>query len=76
MDSRWAGWWRIGELAAGEADCARPQRNNAQGLGEDATQDAVPAPPASPVARVGQIWQLGKHRLLAAILRARNTFHA
>jgi DNA modification methylase len=27
-------------------------------------EDAVPAPPANPVARLGQIWQLGKHRLL------------
>ncbi len=29
------------------------------GLGEVAIQDAIPAPPASPVARLGQIWQLG-----------------
>ena len=34
------------------------------GLAEDAAQDPIPAPPASPVARLGQIWQLGKHRLL------------
>ena len=27
-------------------------------------EDAIPAPPANPVARLGQMWQLGKHRLL------------
>jgi hypothetical protein len=30
----------------------------------DVQEDAVPAPPVNPVARLGQIWQLGKHRLL------------
>jgi DNA modification methylase len=34
------------------------------GIAREAQQDAIPAPPASPVARLGQIWQLGKHRLL------------
>jgi DNA modification methylase len=34
------------------------------GIAREAAQDAIPAPPASPVARLGQIWQLGKHRLL------------
>ncbi len=27
-------------------------------------EDAIPAPPVNPVARSGQLWQLGKHRLL------------
>jgi DNA modification methylase len=30
----------------------------------EAPQDAIPAPPVSPVARPGQIWRLGTHRLL------------
>jgi hypothetical protein len=45
------------------------------GLAEDAVQDAIPAPPASPVARLGQIWQLGASiGSCAAILRAPNAF--
>jgi DNA modification methylase len=34
------------------------------GIAREAQQDAIPAPPVTPVARLGQIWQLGKHRLL------------
>ncbi len=41
-----------------------PKEMGRLGLAEDAAQDPIPAPPASPVARLGQIWQLGKHRLL------------
>jgi DNA modification methylase len=33
-------------------------------VGGEVVEDAVPAPPASPVARLGQLWQLGKRRLL------------
>jgi len=43
-----------------------PKEIRRLGLGEDAAQDAIPAPPASPWARVVQIWQLGMHRLLCA----------
>ncbi len=38
--------------------------NGLAGLGRDAPQDAIPALPVTPVARLGQLWQLGKHRLL------------
>ena len=41
-----------------------PKELTRLGLGEAAPQDAIPAPPASPVARSGQLWQLGKHRIL------------
>jgi len=41
-----------------------PKELTRLGLGEVAPQDAIPAPPASPVARLGQIWQLGKHRIM------------
>ncbi|MGO8802186.1 DNA modification methylase [Candidatus Binatus sp.] len=41
-----------------------PKEMGRLGLAEDAAQDPIPAPPASPVARLGQIWQLGKHRLM------------
>lgn len=34
------------------------------GIAREATQDAIPGLPVSPVARFGQLWQLGKHRLL------------
>src|SRR5258708_8299465 len=34
------------------------------GLAKESTQDAIPALPVTPVARLGQIWQLGKHKLL------------
>jgi len=34
------------------------------GIARESTQDAIPALPVTPVARLGQIWQLGKHRLL------------
>jgi DNA modification methylase len=34
------------------------------GIAREAQQDAIPAPPVTPVAHLGQIWQLGKHRLL------------
>ena len=34
------------------------------GIARETQQDAVPALPVTPVARSGQIWQLGKHRLL------------
>ena len=51
----------IGELlqrVAGEKDLAvlRPST--------EIIEDAIPAPPANPVARLGQLWHLGKHRLL------------
>ena len=51
----------LGELAGLTA--FDPKEIKRLGLAEDAVQDAIPAPPASPVARLGQIWQLGKHRL-------------
>jgi len=41
-----------------------PKEIKRLGLTEDAPQDAIPAPPVSPVARLGQIWQLDKHRLM------------
>ena len=34
------------------------------GFAREAQQDAIPALPVTPVARLGQIWRLGKHRLL------------
>ena len=34
------------------------------GIAREAQQDAIPALPVNPVARLGQIWRLGKHRLL------------
>jgi DNA modification methylase len=34
------------------------------GFGREAQQDAIPALPVTPVARLGQMWRLGKHRLL------------
>src|SRR5258707_6585130 len=34
------------------------------GIARESTQDAIPALPVTPVARLGQIWQLGKHKLL------------
>jgi DNA modification methylase len=52
----------LGELAGLTA--FDPKEIKRLGLAEDAVQDAIPAPPASPVARSGQIWQLGKHRLM------------
>jgi hypothetical protein len=55
----------ISELGAlAELTAFDPKELTRLGLGEVATQDAIPAPPASPVARLGQIWQLGKHRLM------------
>ena len=52
----------LGELAGLTA--FDPKEIKRLGLAEDAVQDAIPAPPAGPVARLGQIWQLGKHRLM------------
>src|SRR3984957_7793214 len=54
----------LGELAGLTA--FDPKEIKRLGLAEDAVQDAIPAPPASPVARLGQIWQLGKHRIMCA----------
>jgi DNA modification methylase len=34
------------------------------GIARETQQDAIPGLPVTPVARLGQIWQLGKHRLL------------
>ena len=34
------------------------------GIARETEQDAIPALPVTPVARLGQIWQLGKHKLL------------
>jgi hypothetical protein len=34
------------------------------GLAREAQQDTIPALPVTPVARLGQVWRLGKHRLL------------
>ena len=34
------------------------------GIAREAQQDPIPAIPVAPVARLGQIWRLGKHRLL------------
>lgn len=34
------------------------------GIARESTQDAIPALPVTPVARSGQLWQLGKHKLL------------
>jgi DNA modification methylase len=34
------------------------------GIARESTQDVIPALPVTPVARSGQMWQLGKHKLL------------
>src|SRR5258708_12442971 len=53
----------ISELGAlADLTAFDPKELRRLGLAEDAPQDAIPAPPVSPVARLGQIWQLGKHR--------------
>jgi|SRR5579862_8954880 len=55
----------IGELGAlADRTAFDPKELTRLDLSEVAPQDAIPAPPASPVARLGQIWQLGKHRLM------------
>jgi DNA modification methylase len=48
----------IGELDAiiGEAGASSPD-------GEDADEDQIPEPTKVPVSRVGDIWELGRHRL-------------
>ncbi len=43
------------------------------GIARETQQDAIPALPVTPVARLGQIWQLASTRCSAAILRARAT---
>jgi ParB-like chromosome segregation protein Spo0J len=51
----------ISELGAlAELTAFDPKELTRLGLGEVATRDAIPAPPRSPVARLGQIWQLGQ----------------
>ena len=52
----------MGPLA--ELTVLDPKEIGRLSLAEDASQDAIPAPPASPVARVGQIWQLAQASLL------------
>ena len=48
----------LGVLA--ELTAFDPKEMRRLGLAEDAAQDPIPAPPASPMARLGQIWQLGQ----------------
>jgi len=51
----------ISELGAlAELTALDPKEIRRLGLAEDAAQGPIPAPPASPVARLGQIWQLGQ----------------
>jgi DNA modification methylase len=52
------------ELAALLEDAAPP---------EEAAHDAVPEPPASPVTRPGDLWLIGRHRLVCGDCRDRNT---
>ena len=52
----------LGGLA--ELTALDPKDLQRLGLAKDPAQDPVPAPPANPVARLGEIWQLGAHRLL------------
>lgn len=49
-----------------QTDCSelRELFSGLSGLGRDAPQDAIPGLPVTPVARLGQVWHLGKHRLL------------
>jgi hypothetical protein len=51
----------VSELA--ELTALDPKEMKRLGLAENAARDAVPSPPARPVARFGQIWQLGKQLL-------------
>ena len=41
-----------------------------------ANEDVIPEPPAKPVSRPGDLWQLGDHRLSAATRRRRRTWRA
>jgi len=52
------------ELAALLQDAAPP---------EEAAEEAIPEPPAEPVTRAGDLWLIGKHRLICGDCRDRNT---
>jgi hypothetical protein len=53
----------LGDLGA-ELTAFDPGELKRFGLAPEAPQDAIPALPVTPVARPGQLWQLGKHRIL------------
>ncbi len=46
----------------------------ASGAEEDAAEDAVPEPETNPVSRPGDLWLLGRHRLLCADARLRASY--
>jgi hypothetical protein len=41
--------------------------------GEPVDEDAVPQPPGQPFAQVGDLWNMGEHRLLVGTLRRRRS---
>lgn len=47
-----------------DSDAVKALLERTAGVRAEVTQDAIPALPVTPVARPGQLWQLGKHRLL------------
>jgi len=42
---------------------------------EETEEQVIPEPPAEPVTRTGDLWQIGKHRLICGDCRDRNVVH-
>jgi len=51
-------------FSIGEVDAVLQEAREASPTGSDARDDACPEPPAVAVTRPGDIWQLGRHRLI------------
>jgi len=51
-------------FTVGEVDAVLQAAQEAHSTGSDAAEDACPAPAAAAVTRPGDVWQLGRHRLI------------
>lgn len=61
---------------AAEIDFVLETAGEADPCGRDAPEDDAPAKPASAVTRVGDVWLLGRHRLICADARNRDAYSA